>query len=112
MIICSQNRQISSIYYNKSYDCFRTSNCYPLILFAGVLVDRYFWLGATDRAVEGTFVWNSGAPWGYTNWIPTNPDNFYNEDCLHAYWRPSRIGWNDWSCNNIGAYLCEKEPSG
>ncbi|XP_060587615.1 neurocan core protein-like isoform X2 [Ruditapes philippinarum] len=73
--------------------------------------DRYFWLGATDRAVEGTFVWNSGAPWGYTNWIPTNPDNFYNEDCLHAYWRPSRIGWNDWSCNNIGAYLCEKEPS-
>ena len=33
------------------------------------------WIGLTDEAVEGTFVWVTGEPLSYTNWYPGNPNN-------------------------------------
>nr|BAO49753.1 C-type lectin [Ruditapes philippinarum] len=74
--------------------------------------DRYFWIGASDKAEEGVYAWNSGAPWNFTNWRSNQPDDSNNnEDCIHLYWRDWGIGWNDWICTNIGAYLCQTEPS-
>ncbi len=35
--------------------------------------DRAIWLGFTDVAVEGTFVWLTGEPFAYTNWLPEEP---------------------------------------
>src|SRR5262249_20345540 len=35
------------------------------------------WLGLTDQAVEGTFVWSSGEPVTYTNFQAGEPNNFH-----------------------------------
>jgi len=33
------------------------------------------WLGATDEAEEGTWVWVTGEPWDFTNWDEGEPNN-------------------------------------
>ncbi len=37
--------------------------------------DRRGWIGFTDEAVEGTFVWTDGTPNTYTNWNAGEPNN-------------------------------------
>ena len=34
-----------------------------------------FWLGATDKEKEGTWVWVTGEQWKFTNWGPGRPNN-------------------------------------
>ena len=50
-----------------------------------------FWIGFTDEALEGTWVWTSGEPVSYTNWAPGEPNNVGDEDYAVQYW----YGWND-----------------
>lgn len=33
------------------------------------------WIGLTDEAIEGTFVWVTGEPLIYTNWAPGEPND-------------------------------------
>ncbi|HUN82084.1 MAG TPA: lectin-like protein [Phycisphaerae bacterium] len=52
------------------------------------------WIGFTDQAVEGAFVWTDGSPVTYTNWSPGEPNDLGNED----YGLMSDAvtgGWND-----------------
>jgi hypothetical protein len=66
-------------------------------------VDRALWLGLTDAAQEGTFVWISGEPVTYTNWGPDEPNNCYwccdggAENYVHIFWPsdPRSPQWND-----------------
>ena len=63
------------------------------------------WIGLTDQAQEGTFVWADGTPLsvGYTNWFdPSEPSDCLplpgggclSEDFVHmTWWEPG--GWND-----------------
>lgn len=62
----------------------------------------HFWLGATDAALEGTFVWVTGEAFTYTNWWGGEPNNFGNEDFLAYDFRSSSWAWNDAS-DNLGA---------
>ncbi|MBI1205753.1 MAG: hypothetical protein GC191_00535 [Azospirillum sp.] len=60
------------------------------------------WLGATDSAAEGSFVWVTGETFSYTNWSSGQPDNFNNEDYLGMYRNSGK--WNDFplSFNGLG----------
>ncbi|KAI4879712.1 hypothetical protein NFI96_013868, partial [Prochilodus magdalenae] len=42
----------------------------------------YTWLGATDAAQEGKWVWTDGSAFDYINWSSGQPDDFNSEDCL------------------------------
>jgi hypothetical protein len=63
-------------------------------------ITRALWIGLTDAASEGTFIWASGEPVLYTNWAPGEPNNnggvenwgeiFYPNDTAGRYPK-----WND-----------------
>jgi hypothetical protein len=63
---------------------------------ASTFFNRYYvWIGLNDIAQEGSYVWSSGAPVGYTNWYPGEPNNLNNEDFVLMYTFVSGAGWND-----------------
>ena len=73
------------------------------------------WIGGTDAASEGTWVWSpSGTPLSYTNWHSGQPDDYRgNEDCLEFNWGPSGTSgtgkWNDADCSAYKRkYVCER----
>lgn len=49
------------------------------------------WIGYTDAAVEGQWVWVTGEPTTHTNWCPGEPNNASNED----HGQITNCGWND-----------------
>jgi hypothetical protein len=58
--------------------------------------------GGNDRAVEGTFVWDHGEPFVYTNWESGEPSNGagkYQEDCLVIAASRAAKGWDDRPCD-------------
>ena len=64
------------------------------------------WIGFNDITTEGTFVWNSGETWSYTNWGPGEPDNWGTPgDCgnLTSYARK----WADGACGAVRPFVCE-----
>lgn len=64
------------------------------------------WIGGTDSANEGAFVWISGEPWSFTNWSSGEPNNsFSNENCVQLM--PDGH-WNDLGCTIPLGYVCEK----
>ena len=65
------------------------------------------WLGATDIQSEGVWIWNSsGSALTYTNWSLGEPQNLGgNENCLHMWLYLGE--WNDNTCDNTLATLCE-----
>ena len=52
------------------------------------------WIGFTDQATEGLFVWVNGEPVVYTNWNGGEPNNSGDEDFTEMQ---SSGGWNDLS---------------
>ncbi len=66
------------------------------------------WVGYSDQAVEGTFVWTDPSS-TYSNWDSGEPNNAGNEDC--AYMRMTPAGtFADVFCTNTYRYTCEKAP--
>ena len=65
-------------------------------------VDRNFWVGFNDIAVEGQWVWTSGEPVAYSNFSPGNPDNVNNED--YAYMSSTNGMWNNGQNGLWGGY--------
>eukprot|EP00964_Phaeocystis_antarctica_P153339 scaffold121577_cov30-Phaeocystis_antarctica.AAC.1 len=72
------------------------------------------WMGGTDAASEGTWVWSpSNTPLSYTNWCQTacpgtngNEPNDYGsgEDCMQLR---STGAWNDNNCAKTLKYVCQ-----
>ncbi len=64
----------------------------------------YYWLGADDAAVEGSFAWVTGEPFAYQNFVPGEPDDDVglggNGDYL-ALAVPG-MGWLDTSGSFVG----------
>ena len=72
--------------------------------------EQTLWLGATDLATEGTFVWEDGAPVTTTRWNANQPDNYGNEDCLQLLNGVVRGLWNDAPCTSKLRFVC-MEPT-
>ena len=70
------------------------------------MVGHTIWLGANDFESDNNFVWQSGQPFSYSNWYPTEPNNAggINEQCLEFY---SSGLWNDLSCDRLLPVFCE-----
>lgn len=77
------------------------------------------WIGLSDRAAEGAFVWDDGAALAFSNWALGEPnsggiDATYEEDCaIIAGARPTKQ-WDDRPCDasevatsGSFAYLCQ-----
>lgn len=54
-----------------------------------------FWIGLTDQAVEGSFVWISGEAVTYTHWNNGEPNNLGDEDYTLLNWNSGSGAWAD-----------------
>ena len=67
-----------------------------------------YWIGFTDAAVEGIWVWSSGEPVTYVNWDDFEPNNMtppaVGEDYAVINWNAATGGWNDWDHQRGGYY--------
>ena len=64
------------------------------------------WIGYTDAAVEGTFVWVDGTPVGYTQWSIGEPVASATKDCAVV-----NVDWFVNSCTATKKYACECNPN-
>ncbi|XP_052760024.1 macrophage mannose receptor 1-like [Mya arenaria] len=67
------------------------------------------WIGLHDINVEENFEWTSGEVLNYTNWYPGRKNAFlhFSQDCV-SVWLGTHLGrWEDESCSQTHAYLCE-----
>ena len=72
------------------------------------------WIGYTDAAAEGSFVWAGGQNATYTNWLATEPNDgkcYANEDYAASNWFNPAGSWNDlpnegfWQdCTGVSAF--------
>jgi RTX calcium-binding nonapeptide repeat (4 copies) len=46
----------------------------------GLGTTTWMFIGLSDQTVEGTYVWSSGAPTGFTNFLPNQQDVFPDQD--------------------------------
>ena len=65
------------------------------------------WLGATDEAKKGRWMWITGEDWYYSNWAGSQPDNADNsEHYLMTNFGEAGL-WNDSSSTATLLYICE-----
>ena len=86
----------------------------------GSRVNERYWIGLSDRASEGQFVWIDDtpiAPNSYTRWMQTSgaiePNDLPpGEDCVELSLRASieESGWNDIGCEREKRFLCGQVP--
>lgn len=70
------------------------------------------WMGGSDSAAEGVWVWIDGTAWAYTKWRSGEPGNggggVPGEDCLEM--ASAGAGeWNDNECYVAARYVCERD---
>ena len=81
-----------------------------VVMTALGLEDADWWIGLSDIAMEGTFVWASGSSASYRRWGSGQPNNFSNQDCgtiADGSALETRGRWNDDDCGNSFPYVCE-----
>jgi hypothetical protein len=68
-----------------------------------------FWIGYTDAAVEGTWVWVDGLTSVYNAWSSNSPDNTGPNggpaNCAVMLSSPGE--WNDRKCGDSNKYICQ-----
>merc|ERR1719285_1210597 len=69
------------------------------------------YIGLSDTATEGTFLWTDGTALGYSKWLAgqPNPATSANQDCVKM--RPDGT-WQAVGCNkNPFDFICERAPT-
>ena len=70
------------------------------------------WIGANDKAKEGTWVWTDGSAWKLENWRTGEPNNDHgnNEHCAEMKAKVQNGKWNDIQCAgpDYFPFICKK----
>ncbi|XP_054479051.1 collectin-12-like [Anoplopoma fimbria] len=71
----------------------------------------YFWMGLTDRGQENVWRWLDSTEPAFTKWKPGQPDDWghgheLGEDCAGLIHEGL---WNDFFCEDLISYICEKQ---
>ena len=66
------------------------------------------WLGLNDITAEGDFIWEGLGRANFTAWAQNQPNNFREEDCVHALGVDFKYEWNDVKCSDCHQYTCKK----
>jgi len=69
-----------------------------------------YWIGLTDLAYEGRFIWqHSYKPLsgGWANWYPNEPNDAGSEDCVLMFNNGTTWAWNDSACSGSRHALCQ-----
>ncbi|XP_043832102.1 C-type lectin domain family 17, member A [Dromiciops gliroides] len=69
---------------------------------------RTYWLGLTDREVEGVWQWLDGSSITLSFWKLGEPNNMRNEDCVIMLLDGQ---WNDAYCDLNTYWICEGKPT-
>jgi hypothetical protein len=94
----AQGGQLVSIHDQATQDEVRDT--------AYALAYTNWWIGLSDVALEGTFVWSDNTPLDYTSWAGGEPNNAGgNENCGHL-WDAAGGQWNDIPCDVNMPYVC------
>jgi len=66
------------------------------------------WLGGSDSADEGVWIWTDGSPFDYDNWHSGYPSGGEIDNCLHmGYGSYYRKFWFDDNCFSSNYFICE-----
>jgi hypothetical protein len=63
-----------------------------------------YWIGGTDAALEGRWVWTTGELWSYANWAWGEPNNAFPEHYLVKNITWYGINTNQWNDEQDGGY--------
>ncbi|KAI4900981.1 hypothetical protein NFI96_011888 [Prochilodus magdalenae] len=68
------------------------------------------WLGGTDSAQEGVWVWTDGSTFDYNNWSTGQPDYLnVSENCIQMNFPEN---WNNIHCGSLFPSVCAKCQNG
>ena len=71
-------------------------------------MEKKTWLGLNDISTEGSFIWTDRGAGNFTAWAKNQPNNFGDEDCVHALGVKYNYEWNDVKCSDCHQFTCKK----
>uniref|UniRef100_A0A4W6CDA8 C-type lectin domain-containing protein n=1 Tax=Lates calcarifer TaxID=8187 RepID=A0A4W6CDA8_LATCA len=74
-----------------------------------IALNKRVWIGLTDQEEEGVWKWVDGSALSTRYWLPSQPDNYGEEDCaeIPVDDHDPLLKWNDIPCSQNNFWVCE-----